>query len=85
MRYNNGVLVMPNSERKPKQSRATFDGMSWPIPNHEIGWKMRYGNPTREERLQAAGEMDAYAALLVRSQKRRNYICKKIVEAINAD
>lgn len=75
-----------SEESPPETARPTrciFDGMAWPIPNLMIGWKMRYGNPTQEERLEAQEEMNAYNTLLALPQGRRNYICRKIRKAMN--
>lgn len=38
-----------------------FDGWSWPHPTRvaELEWTLRYGAPTREELLEAAGMLNA--------------------------
>jgi len=68
--------------RMRKPIMTNFDGMAWPIPNANVSHRMRYGQPTREDQLQAASEMDAYAALLVKTQKQRNHICKMVCAAV---
>jgi hypothetical protein len=60
---------------------ALFDGMCWPLPDHQAAWRIRFGNPTKADMAQAAREMDAYATLLVRSQKQRNALCENIKKA----
>ncbi len=60
-----------------------FDQMSWPTLNFKIAEmnnKLRY-NPSdlkKEELLTLASIVDSYAALIKKTQKQRNYICKKI-------
>ena len=76
---------MSESRSEVRMPNAVFDQMSWPIPNAEASYRLRYGCPTREDQLQAASEMDAYAALIARSQKLRNYICAYISKAMAAN
>jgi hypothetical protein len=66
-----------------------FDQMSWPLPRGEHGglaWRMRYARSTvtESELLAAADIMNAYQALIFKSQKDRNRICKVLQDAINA-
>jgi len=64
------------------KSFVRFDGMCWPNPldPNEIEWKLRHGEPTREELLQAASFLGAYKQLLRDSQKVVIYKIKKIKE-----
>jgi hypothetical protein len=60
-----------------------FDGMAWPNPRDplEIEWKLRYGQPSREDLLAAASFVAAYKSLVGHSQQRRN----AIVAALSRD
>ncbi len=64
-----------------------IEDMSWPMPDNELEWKLRYGNPTRTEILQAASILSAYSQMtLFDTKKKRDKICKKITdEAIEED
>lgn len=75
------ICAEPESERP---MRAEFDGMSWPIPDHQTGWQIRYNpHPKPETLMRAASELDAYARLIALPIQRRNYIIRKIKEAMN--
>lgn len=44
-----------------------FDDMVWPKPDKgmdDLDWKLRYGNPSREELLAAASIVSAYSSLI---------------------
>ena len=67
-----------------------FDGMCWPRLNtnfSELSWKLRYQiNLTKEELFRVASVMDAYDALISKSQKERNYVAQKIKDdAVEGD
>jgi hypothetical protein len=70
--------------RKPALKRlehyVIFDDMNWPLPDTDLAWRLRYGNPTREDLLRSASILSAYYALIDHSQKRRNYIASVIKE-----
>jgi hypothetical protein len=58
--------------------------MTWPRVGEsagEIQHVLRYGKPTREQLLLAAGIISAYQTLAYKSQRDRNYICKQLKEA----
>lgn len=57
-----------------------FDQMTWPKPLPDLEWVLRYGTPTKTELLNAASILAAYKALLFKSQKDRNHICKVLKE-----
>lgn len=67
------------------------DGTCWPREDisseeHEesLEWRLRYGQPTRSDLLDAAGYIGAYGALLRKTQRRRNEVCsalRKVEEA----
>lgn len=57
----------------------TIEDMSWPMPDNDLEWKLRYGQPTRAELLQAASILSAYSQMtLFDTKKKRDKICKKI-------
>lgn len=51
-----------------------FDGMTWPNPTdpNEVQWRLRYGQPNKEDLLVAASFMHAYAHLIELPQRARN-------------
>jgi arylsulfatase A-like enzyme len=61
---------------------VNFDGTCWPNPldPNEIEWKLRYGEPTKAELLQAASFVSAYKQLMHLTQKDVLYSIKKIKE-----
>ena len=57
------------------------DGTLWPQPGErisEIGWKLRYGEPTRSELLVAASVLDAYRALIYAPVRRRMLLVRDL-------
>lgn len=57
-----------------------FDGMCWPAKGErltEIQWQLRYGDPVAN-RFVAASIVDAYAALIDMTAKRRNEIIREL-------
>lgn len=49
--------------------------MTWPLPDQDLNWVLRYGNPTREQLLHAASILSAYYhAVTIYTQKKRNYV-----------
>jgi hypothetical protein len=70
--------------RKPESSHthvSLTDGTAWPFPGEmlcEVDHALRYGNAEKLEwaRLTAASVIGAYIALIGKTQKRRNEICK---------
>lgn len=65
----------------------TIEDIAWPMPDNELEWNLRYGQPTRAELLQAASMLSAYSQMtLFDTKKKRDKICKKIQdEAIEED
>jgi len=60
------------------EKAVEFDGMRWPLPDSDLAWKARYGKPTQTEMYWIASRLEAYAHLIEHTQKRRNYICKRL-------
>ena len=61
----------------PRYTRVGAE-MTWPQPGEALGevqWRLRYGTPTREDLLCAAGVMSAYHALVATTQFNRNKVC----------
>lgn len=48
--------------------------MVWPLPDQDLNWTLRYGNPTREQLLYAASILSAYHQAVVDPQKKRNFV-----------
>lgn len=62
---------------------ACFDQMAWPIPNHQVGWQVRYmPTPPVVSMMHAAAELDAYARLIAMPQRQRNYVISQIRKAM---
>lgn len=62
---------------------ACFGQMAWPIPNHQVGWQVRYmATPPVVSMMHAAAELDAYARLIAMSHKQRNYVISQIRKAM---
>jgi len=61
------------------------DGSSWPKPDGPVDsleWTLRYGTPTREDMLRAAGVVAAYSYLtLVSSRDAREMVCRELRKA----
>lgn len=62
-----------------------FDGMCWPRLNENfyiLSDKLRYrqNSLTKDELIRVSSILDAFDALISKTQKDRNYICKTILE-----
>lgn len=64
------------------KSYINFDEMCWPNPldPNDIEWKLRHGESTKAELLQAAAFLGAYKQLMHDTQKNVLYKIKKIKE-----
>jgi hypothetical protein len=71
--------------KKNKNRYVNFDGMCWPLPNNQLEYILRYGNDENilNNKLVIASIINSYNSLFLKTQKRRNYIIKKIKEKIN--
>ncbi len=60
--------------------------ISWPDPRDpmEIQWKLRYGNPTKSDLLNAAQFLDAYGHLFYLDVRTRNLRMRQVKEAMAA-
>lgn len=61
---------------------AFFGGTTWPLPDGEISWLLRYGTPTRGDLLLAASVISAYSALIKMPERRRRPIIATLRRAI---
>lgn len=64
-----------------------FDEMTWHLPQcgeDGLQWRLRYAPATitRSDMLTLAESLCSYHALIFKTQKDRNYICKKLQEAM---
>lgn len=59
------------------------DEMTWPLPNGDLEWRLRYGKPTRQDILVAASIIHSYGSLVKHPIKRRDYIVRHLKEATN--
>lgn len=59
--------------------RTLSDGSSWPAPPSVLEWTLRYGEPTREQLLAAAGVVSAYESLVYGStREKRDLVCREM-------
>lgn len=65
----------------------SFDGMCWPNPDdpREVEWRLRYGQPTRQDLLCAASFIGAYQQLVNDPQRVRNSKVTRIRVARDAE
>lgn len=63
----------------------SFDGMCFPLPDPDLEYGLRYSNRslTREDMLYLASVLNAYRSLINKTQKNRNYVCKRLKEKLN--
>lgn len=61
-------------ENRTSPTFLSFDGMAWPNPEdpRSVEWRLRYGEPTREDLMVAASFIGAYKQLVEDSVARRN-------------
>ena len=65
-------------------ARARFDGMSWPVPDKDmadLGWKLRYGSPTRTDLYAAAEALSAYRQMVNDPEKKRRIVIRNLSQA----
>lgn len=53
-----------------------FEDMTWPLPMGPVEWKLRYGSPTKEDLLAAAGILAAYHQMIFDPESKRRKIIK---------
>ena len=61
--------------------RASFDGMTWPVPGDdtgEIAWQLSNGKPSRSQAFQAASIIGAYHALVFMTERERRKVIREI-------
>lgn len=59
------------------------DGTVWPYPDEDLNWKIQFGEPTTDEKAQAASIIYAYQHLIhTLSYTRRAYIIRQIKGAL---
>ena len=80
---------MREAGRDPKTrtnaSHVYFDGMGWPKPDHDLGWRLRYGTPTRTDLLAAAAILDAYAQMVSDPTAKRQRVVRHIRAAVSGE
>jgi len=74
-----------HTEQVKMSSYVKLDDCVWPNPKDENGiqWKLRYGQPTKEDLLVAASFLSAYKALFFMSQKDAMIKINKIKRSIS--
>jgi hypothetical protein len=71
--------------RRLKGGYASFDDMTWPLPDSEAENALRNGSPTAAQQLKAASILSAYSALIWETQENRNRRVKHIRIATGLD
>ena len=61
-----------------------FDGMTWPNPDGDLEWRLRYGEPSREDLLHAAFILHAYASLIDCNRDKRARVVREIKRSSRA-
>jgi hypothetical protein len=65
------------------RSYATFDGMVWNLPGEymsDVEWALRYGQPTKQQLLYAAGVIEAYRQMVADPEEKR----RKVIRALRS-
>lgn len=57
---------------------AHFDGMTWPLPDPELDWRLRYGKPSRDDFMKAAFIISAYASLIWCPDHKRRRVIREL-------
>ncbi len=65
-------------------SYAHFDGMAWPLPDCDVEWFLRYGEPTRQQMLHAASIVAAYNELIGCPETKRRKVIRQVRAAVSA-
>lgn len=63
----------------------SFDDMCFPLPDPDLEYALRYSTKvlSREDMLYLASVLNVYRALINKTQKDRNYVCKRLKEKLN--
>lgn len=73
------IAAFPSADEKVRCGKfARFSEMTWPIhiedENDSVQWRLRYGEPSREDILFAASVMQAYAELVESPSRKRDAV-----------
>lgn len=61
------------------ERRTLSDGSSWPLPDAELQWRLRYGGAvSRTDALAAAAILDAYAELVKVPESKRRLVVREL-------
>ncbi len=52
--------------------------MTWPLPDGDIEWCLRYGEPGIKERLRAASILSAYSQMIFDPREKRQMVIREI-------
>lgn len=89
---------MPTPERPPTDNGTTpetgrgktiyrrFDEMTWPAHGErlrDLSYRLRYGEPNKQDSMLAAGVLDAFMHLIVMPQRDRAEIIREIRKGPN--
>ena len=65
------------------QSFASFDGMTWELPGEymsDVEYALRWGTPTKQQLLYAAGVISAYRQMIIDPETKR----RKVIQALRS-
>jgi hypothetical protein len=72
--------VMEEFKVLGQRSSVSFGGMNWDLPGeymNDVAWTLRYGTPTKQQLLYAAGVIEAYCQMtMVDSEAKRRRVIR---------
>lgn len=65
-------------------------GMTWPLPDNDLSWRLRYSNEhehrenvtARQDLMRAASILNAYHELVFSTKKKRDEICSALKKGL---
>ena len=71
---------------EPKTRFKMFDGMTWPLPDNDLEWRLRYApdSMTRQDEMHLASMNSAYRELIVCSREKREKIVRELRKEIQS-
>lgn len=66
----------------PKRRFQIFDGMTWPTPDPNLDWRLRFApdSVTRQDQLYLASVLSAYDCFIKTGRAQREKVCRKLRE-----
>ena len=74
-----GHARVKSEPRRVGEHWVAFDGMTWPLPDPDLDWRLRYGGTvSRTDALHAASIVSAYQAMVSDNREKR----ARVIQAI---